>query len=67
MLKSQLKRLCRDEKGQDLIEYAMLTGFVAVAVAAFVPYGAGPALQGIYRAVVALLTQAGSTASVSGS
>lgn len=32
--------ICRDERGQDLIEYALLAGFIAVVVgAAFPPLG----------------------------
>jgi pilus assembly protein Flp/PilA len=35
-----LAKLFRDERGQDLIEYALLAGFIAVVVgAAFPPLG----------------------------
>jgi pilus assembly protein Flp/PilA len=33
---SRLK-LCRDTRGQDLIEYALMAGFVAVAAGAIMP------------------------------
>ena len=36
-----LRRLLREETGQDLIEYALLGGFVSVAVGATFPYLAG--------------------------
>jgi pilus assembly protein Flp/PilA len=34
---SFLKRLHEDESGQDLIEYALMAGFVAVAAGAIMP------------------------------
>jgi len=41
-MKTLLKiRLWSDEKGQDLIEYALLAGFVAVATGAVLPGVAG--------------------------
>jgi pilus assembly protein Flp/PilA len=36
-----LQKLLREETGQDLIEYALLGGFVSVAVGAVFPYLAG--------------------------
>jgi len=30
-------RICRDQRGQDLIEYALMAGFVAVAAGAAFP------------------------------
>ena len=36
-----LRKLLREETGQDLIEYALLGGFVSVAVGATFPYIAG--------------------------
>ena len=37
----------RDERGQDLIEYALMAGFIAVASSAILP-GVGPKLAHIY-------------------
>lgn len=39
MIKLQLKltQLIRDQKGQDMVEYALLAGFIAVAAGAFLP------------------------------
>ncbi len=33
----RLRSLVRDERGQDLVEYALLAGFLAVAAAATLP------------------------------
>ena len=33
----QLRRLDKDSEGQDLVEYALLAGFVAVAAGALLP------------------------------
>ena len=42
MMKNLLKRLVRDEQGQDLIEYALLAGFISlVAVVAITNVGTG--------------------------
>ncbi|WP_321470973.1 hypothetical protein [uncultured Paludibaculum sp.] len=38
-------------KGQDLIEYALLAGFVAVAVAAIVPYQVTGPISGIFNKI----------------
>jgi pilus assembly protein Flp/PilA len=41
-MKSMLKRFCREEAGQDLIEYALLAGFISlVAVVAITNVGTG--------------------------
>jgi len=45
---SLLRRLVRDEQGQDLIEYALLAGFISlVAVAAITSVGQG--VNGVYN------------------
>lgn len=31
------RNLCKDNRGQDLIEYALMAGFVAIAAAAVMP------------------------------
>lgn len=36
-LNSLLRKLIRNKKGQDLIEYAMMAGFVAVAAGSIMP------------------------------
>ena len=36
-LKQLIVRLMNDEKGQDMVEYALLAGFIAVAAGAILP------------------------------
>lgn len=46
-MKALLKRFVRDEEGQDLIEYALLAGFISlVAVTAITQVGTG--VSGVY-------------------
>jgi len=46
-MKKLLKRLAREEEGQDLIEYALLAGFISlVAVTMITNVGAG--VNGVY-------------------
>ena len=47
-MKALLKRFFREENGQDLIEYALLAGFISlVAVAAITSVGVG--VNGVYN------------------
>ncbi|MDQ6666205.1 MAG: Flp family type IVb pilin [Acidobacteriota bacterium] len=52
-------RLWRDNQGQDLIEYALMAGFIAVAAGALMPNIAG-AITAVFTAAVSVLTTAGS-------
>ena len=55
-------RLAKDTRGQDLIEYALIAGFIAVAAGAAMP-GLSEALQGIFNRITGVLnaqTPAGS-------
>ena len=52
------RRLWAEESGQDLIEYAMLVAFLAVAVSAFLPPTVAPAISGIFSKITALLGRA---------
>ena len=46
-MKALFNRFVREEQGQDLIEYALLAGFISlVAVAAITQVGAG--INGVY-------------------
>jgi len=45
----------KETHGQDLIEYALMAGFLAVAAGAMLP-GAGPAISAIFSKVVLQLT-----------
>ena len=59
LLRSLLKaRIWRDQLGQDLIEYALLAGFVAVAAGAMIP-PVSPSISTIFSKVTSLLTVAG--------
>jgi len=49
------KRLWRDQKGQDLIEYALLGAFIAVAVAVFFPTSIAPNISTVFSKVVSLM------------
>jgi Flp pilus assembly pilin Flp len=53
-----LLKCWRDRKGQDLIEYALLGGFVAVAVAAVFPTTIVPSMGQIWSKVATYLANA---------
>lgn len=57
-----IKGLCREEQGQDLIEYTLLMAFVALASAALF-IGAGGSVKGIWSTTNSQLTAANTTAS----
>jgi pilus assembly protein Flp/PilA len=52
-------RLMKDTRGQDLIEYALMAGFVAVAAGAIMP-GVASQISVIFGKVSSALTAAGS-------
>ena len=49
-MKNLIARFVRDEQGQDLIEYALLAGFISLAVVTAVTQ-VGTALNGLYNNV----------------
>jgi len=49
----------RDERGQDLIEYALMAGFVAVAAGAIMP-GVAPSISTIFSKISSVMTDAAS-------
>ena len=53
-------RLRRESKGQDLIEYALLAGFVAVAAGASLGNIVFPSVNAIYRGIETVLVAASS-------
>lgn len=58
------RKLCfgllrRCQKAQDLVEYALLAGFVAVAAGAAVPYAVAAPIKKIYEAALNLLIASG--------
>ena len=52
-------RMWKDTRGQDLIEYALMAGFVAVAAGAIMP-GVASQISVIFSKVSSALTAAGS-------
>lgn len=50
--KGSLIRFWRDDRGQDLAEYALMAGFVALAAGAIMP-GVAESLRTIYTKIVA--------------
>jgi pilus assembly protein Flp/PilA len=53
-------RIWKDTRGQDLIEYALMAGFVAVAAGAVMP-GVSTSIANIFRKVSNLMTNAAGT------
>jgi Flp pilus assembly pilin Flp len=54
-----LMRAWRDRRGQDLIEYALMAGFVAVAAGAIMP-GIATSISTIFSQVSSVMTAAAS-------
>jgi pilus assembly protein Flp/PilA len=50
----------KDTRGQDLIEYALMAGFVAVAAGAIMP-GVSTSISTIFSKVASVMTQAASS------
>jgi pilus assembly protein Flp/PilA len=57
-----LRSLCKDESGQDLIEYALMAGFVAVAAGAIMP-GVSENISSIFSKVSSVMTTANNAGS----
>ncbi len=45
-----------EQKGQDLVEYALIIGFIAVACAALIPYTSTATMRAIYSRIAEILT-----------
>ena len=56
----RFKRFWTDESGQDLIEYALLSGLVATGAGILIPGSVFTSMSGIYTRVVSLLDRFGS-------
>jgi pilus assembly protein Flp/PilA len=54
----QLK-VWKDQRGQDLIEYALMAGFVAVAAGAIMP-GVATSISTIFSKIASVMTSAAS-------
>ncbi len=52
-----LKSLGRDTRGQDLVEYALLAGFIAVAAGALLP-GISTSISTIFSKMASVLANA---------
>ena len=52
-----LQRMLRDERGQDLVEYALLAGFIAVAAGALLP-GISKSFSTIFSRMASVLANA---------
>jgi pilus assembly protein Flp/PilA len=52
-------QIWRDDHGQDLIEYALMAGFVAVAAGAIMP-GVSSSISKIFSRVASVMTNAAS-------
>ncbi|HSP67957.1 MAG TPA: hypothetical protein VLN48_09530 [Bryobacteraceae bacterium] len=50
-------KIWKDQSGQDLIEYALMAGFVAVAAGAVMP-GVATSLSQIFSKVASVMSQA---------
>lgn len=46
----------RSRLGQDLVEYALIVGFIAVACGALIPYTASQSMRQIYSKIADILT-----------
>jgi pilus assembly protein Flp/PilA len=57
-----LQRLLKKTSGQDLIEYALMAGFVAVAAGAIMP-GVATSISTIFSSVASVMTGAASQGS----
>ena len=55
-----LQQLVKDTKGQDLIEYALMAGFVAVAAGAIMP-GVASSINVVFSKVNSVMILAGSS------
>ncbi|HZS51897.1 MAG TPA: Flp family type IVb pilin [Bryobacterales bacterium] len=52
-----LVRMVREEHGQDLVEYALLAGFIAVAAGALLP-GISSSISTIFSRMASVLSKA---------
>jgi pilus assembly protein Flp/PilA len=57
LLRMHLHRAMNDCQGQDLVEYALMAGFVAVAAGAIMP-GIATSISTIFSSVASVLTTA---------
>jgi len=58
-------RIYKDTRGQDLIEYALMVGFIAVAAGAVIP-GVVTSIRNIFETIEGVLANSANAASSSG-
>jgi Flp pilus assembly pilin Flp len=56
-IKSLIIRLLNDKKGQDMVEYALLAGFIAVAAGAILP-GISDDISSIFSKMASVVADA---------
>ena len=61
-LLSKIRLLCKENKAQDLIEYALMAGFVAVAAGAIMP-GVAESISTIFSQISSVMSNAASQGS----
>lgn len=54
-----LQRLWRDERGQDMIEYALVAAAGFLAIAVVIPEQLAPLIRSVFTKVIATLLNAG--------
>lgn len=54
--KKWLRALRQDERGQDLIEYALLVGFMVIAIYVVLPNDLMPTVSKIFSRIVAIFS-----------
>lgn len=59
-LQQFILRLVKDKKGQDMVEYALLAGFVAVAAGAILP-GISTSISTIFSKMASVVAAASTT------
>ena len=68
MLRRYLSKLCRDCRGQDLIEYTLLLGFLSLGVIGLLSQ-AGPGISGLWssaKSTIAAAAPSGSAGNTGG-
>ena len=54
-MRTLLRKLWKENIGQDLLEYALLAGFIVVVVAGFLPPAVMPAISTIFSKITGIM------------
>jgi len=57
IVRTRLRALRKDERGQDLIEYALIVGFVVIAIYVVLPTTLMPTVSNIFSRIVVIFGQ----------